>query len=336
MRTRTWLASALAAAAAIAVGATAGVAAEVAVYWERGSYWPGTAFDDFTKTTGIKVTFPIKGEKNEGYEAIKAEGPATRADLIITNNVANLADLKKRGLLSQVESRTIAANVPAYLRDPELYWFGLAARTRAIVYSTERVKRSELSTYAALGKSKWKGRLCLRSGTSPYNTYMLGTWIARMGESATETVVKGWLANNPHVFDGDTAQLKAIATGRCDVGIAHTYYLARLLANDPKFPVGVFWPDQQGAGVNVGVAGAAVTTHARHRAEAIRLIEFLTTPEAQRAFADANFEFPVNSQVTPHPILAAWGPFKADQTGVALAAEYQDDGLALAQRIGYR
>ncbi len=335
MRIRTRVGLALAAVAVLGAGAPAR-AADVTVYWERGSYWPWSAFEDFTKKTGVAVTFPIKGEKSEGYEAIKAEGPDTRADIIITNNVANLADLAKRRLLSPVESRAFAANVPAYLRDPELRWVGLTARTRAIMYSKERVKRSELSTYAALGKSKWKGRLCLRTGTSPYNTFMLGTWIARMGEAATETIVKAWLANDPQILDGDTAQLKAIATGRCDVAVAHTYYLARILANDPAFPVAVFWPDQKGAGVNVGVAGAGVTAHAKHRADAVRLLEFLTSAEAQKAFADANFEFPVNPRTRPHPILAAWGPFKADQTGVAKAAERQEDGLKLAERVGYR
>lgn len=329
----------LVAVALVGVGlltASAAGAAEVVVYWERGSYWPGTAFEDFTRKTGITVSLPVKGEKSEGYDAIKAEGPDTRADVIITNNVGNLADLATRGLLAPVESRVLAGNVPAHLRDPDLRWFGLAARTRAIMYSTERVRPSQLSTYAALGDARWKGRLCLRVGTSPYNTFMLGSWIARQGEARTEALVRGWLGNQPQVHDGDTAQLKAIATGRCDVAVAHTYYLARLLASDPKFPVAVFWPDQKGAGVHVGVAGAGVTTHAKHPAEARRLVEYLTSAEAQNAFADANFEFPVNPRTKPHPLLAAWGPFKADQIGVARAAARQDDGRALAERLGWK
>lgn len=311
-------------------------AAEVKVYWERGSYWPGTAFEDFTKQTGVSVVFPLKGERNEGYEALTAERADTQADLYITNNVANLFELGKAGLLAPVESRVLAANVPAHLRDPQLRWAGLAVRARVIMYNTTKVKPAELSTYEALGAPKWKGRLCLRTGTSPYNTLMLGSWIARVGERKTETIVKGWLANEPQIFDKDSVQLKALSTGRCDVAVVHTYYLGRVVANDPTFPVAVFWPDQKGAGVHIGVAGAAVPTHAKNRADAVRLLEYLTTPAAQSAFADANFEYPANPKARVHPMLAAWGTFKADDLNVAKAAELQNDGARLAQRLGWK
>jgi iron(III) transport system substrate-binding protein len=195
---------------------------------------------------------------------------------------------------------------------------------------------SELSTYEALGDPRWKGRLCLRTSASPYNQLLLGAWIRRYGEKKVEQVVKGWLANSPLILEKDLYVLKAIAAGKCDVGIAHSYYLARLLVNDPNFPVAPFWPDQQGAGVHVGVAGAGVTAHGRNRADAIKLLEFLTSAENQNAVVDANFEFPVNPNVTPHPVLAKWGPFKLDEVGVAGAADLQAAGGKLAERVGFK
>ncbi len=319
-----------------AVWAGPAAAAEINVYWERGTYWPGPAFDDFTRQTGVAVNFPVRAEKNEGFERLKAEGSRTEADLFITNNIANLVEAARAGLLAQVESRALNANVPAHLRDPEHRWFGVAVRTRVIVYSPERVKPSELSTYEALGDPKWKGRLCLRTSASPYNQLLLGAWIRRYGEKQVEQVVKGWLANSPLILEKDLYVLKAIAAGKCDVGIAHSYYLARLLVNDPNFPVAPFWPDQQGAGVHVGVAGAGVTAHGRNRADAIKLLEFLTSAENQNAVVDANFEFPVNPNVKPHPVLAKWGPFKLDEVGVAGAADLQAAGGKLAERVGFK
>jgi iron(III) transport system substrate-binding protein len=324
--------------AVLAVGAAwAGPApaAEVNVYWDRGSYWAGQAFESFTRQTGIAVNFPVKGEKGEAFAQLRAEGPATGADVVITNNLLQLVEASRDGLLATIESKALAANVPVARRDQQLRWFGIAARPRAIVYSTERVKPSELSTYEALGEPKWKGRLCLRTSQSHYNTLLIANWIKRYGETKTEERLKRLMANEPLVLDKDGNVLKAIAAGKCDVAIATTYYLGRALANEPDFPVGVFWPDQAGAGAHVSVAGAGVAAHAKHRAEAIRLLEYLTSAEAQSAVVDANFEFPANPRVRPHPLLDRWGAFKADELGVR-AADLQPAAAKLAEKVGYR
>jgi iron(III) transport system substrate-binding protein len=282
------------------------------------------------------VNFPVKGEKGEALDALAAEGEATNGDLIVTNNLSKLAEASRAGLLAKVESRTLSGNVPAHLRDPDGRWFGIALRARAVMYSTERVKSSELSTYEALGNPKWKERLCLRTSASPYNTLLVGGWIKRHGEKKTEQILGGWMTTNPRVTDKDAKLLKAIASGKCDVAVAHTYYLGRELANDPTFPVAVFWPDQKGAGVHVGVAGAGVAAHAKNRADAIRLLEYLTSPAAQNQVVDANYEYPVNPKVKAHAILDKWGPFKVDHTNVSAAAALKDEALKLAERVGYR
>ena len=311
-------------------------AAELNVYWERGTYWPGTAFEDFTKQTGIAVKFPVTGEQREAIDALKAEGDTGKGDLIITNTLAHLLEASRAGLLAPVESRALSANVPSHLRDPQHRWFGIAMRPRTIVYSTERVKPSELSTYEALRDPKWKGRLCLRTSQSPYNTFLVGSWIKRHGEAKTEQLLKGWMANAPLVTDKDSKIVKAIAAGTCDVAVVTTYYVGREVAANPSFPVAPFWADQKGAGVVVSVAGAAVAARTKNRAAAIKLLEYLTSAEAQNKVADVNYEYPVNPKVTPHPILAKWGRFKADQVGVAAAAELTGAAAKLAERAGYK
>jgi iron(III) transport system substrate-binding protein len=204
------------------------------------------------------------------------------------------------------------------------------------MYNTQKVTPAELSTYEALGDPKWKHRLCLRTSRHVYNLSLLATMLKRHGEATVEALVRGWVANNPTLIDGDTKILEAVAAGQCDVALTNTYYLGRLLAKDSTFPVAPFWANQQTTGTHVNISGAGVTAHAKHRANAIKLIEFLARPEIQQLFVDANFEYPANPQAQVHPILAKWGTFKQDDINVATAGEFQAAATKLADRVGYK
>lgn len=311
-------------------------AAEVVIYSARSTqYGPETAFEAFTKKTGIQVK-TFGGNSSELFERLRAEGDKTPADVLITVDAGNLWNAARAGLLSKVDSPELLTNVPANLRDPEGRWFGLTMRARTIMYSTKRVKTEALSTYEALGDPKWKGRLCLRTSTYIYNQSFLATMIKRLGEPKTEQIVHGWVANEPILINGDTKILEAIAAGQCDLGLANTYYLARLVAKDPSFPVAPFWANQQTTGTHINISGAGVTAHARNRASAVKLLEFLSSPEAQQMFADGNFEYPVNPHASPSPVLMHWGKFKADDVNVAAAGEFQAAATRLADRAGYK
>jgi iron(III) transport system substrate-binding protein len=311
-------------------------AAEVVVYSARSSqYGPEAAFDAFTKKTGIQVKI-FGGNSSELYERLKAEGDKTPADVLVTVDAGNLWNAARAGLLSRVDSPEIQANIPANLRDPENRWVGLTVRARTIMYNTKKVKPEELTTYEALGDPKWKGRLCLRTSSYIYNQSFVATMIKRHGEAKTEAIVRAWAANQPILINGDTKILEAIAAGQCDVGITNTYYLARILAKDPNFPVAPFFANQETTGTHVNVSGAGVTAHAKNRASAIKLLEFLSSPEAQQMFADGNFEYPANPQASVNRILAKWGTFKQDDINVASAGELQAAATRLADRAGYK
>ena len=326
---------------AVALGlASAGLAAtgegaEVMVYSARAHYGQEPAMEAFTKKTGIAVK-SFGGESGPLFERLKAEGDKTPADVLISVDAGNLWNAARAGLLGKVDSPEIQANIPAHLRDPESRWVGLTVRARTIMYNTKKVKPEELSTYEALGDPKWKGRLCLRSSTHIYNQSLLATMIKRYGEAKAESIVKGWVANNPTLIQGDTKVLEAVAAGQCDVALTNSYYLGRILAKDATFPVAAFWANQSTTGTHVNISGAGVTTHAKNRAEAIKLIEFLTSPEAQQMFADANFEYPANPQAGVNPVIAKWGKFKQDDTNIAAAGEFQAAATKLADRAGYK
>jgi iron(III) transport system substrate-binding protein len=343
MRTRAWLAwSAVAVLVGLGVAGLAGgpepgraAAAEEVVVYSARHYGNEAALDAFTKKTGVQVKV-FNGQTGELFERLKAEGDRSPADVLLTVDAGNLWNAARAGLLSKVDSPELLSNIPAHLRDPEQRWFGLTVRARTIMYNVNRVKPAELSTYEALGDPKWKGRLCLRNSSHIYNQSLLATMIKRHGEAKTEAIVRGWVANTPTLINGDTKILEAIAAGQCDVGVTNTYYLGRILAKNPAFPVAAFWANQGTTGTHVNISGAGVTAHAPHRANAVKLIEFLATPEAQQMFADLSLEFPANPQASVNPVIAKWGKFKQDDINVAAAGESQAAGVKLADRAGYK
>jgi iron(III) transport system substrate-binding protein len=307
---------------------------EVVVYSAR-HYGQEAAFDAFTKRTGIAVKV-LTGQTGELFERLKAEGERTPADVLVTVDAGNLWNAARGGLLARIDSPELTSNIPAHLRDPEQRWFGLTVRARTIMYNTRKVTPAELSTYEALADPKWKGRVCLRTSSYIYNQSMLATLIKRHGEPRTEEVVRGWVANQPTLINGDTKILESIAAGQCDVGLTNHYYLARIVAKDPAFPVAPFWANQATSGTHVNVSGAGVTAHAKNRANAIKFVEFLSGPEAQQMFADLAFEYPVNTQAAVNPIVARWGTFKQDDVNIAAAGEFQAAAVKLADRAGYK
>jgi len=325
----------IAAAALLGSLASAAAANEVVVYSARSHYGQEPAIEAFTKKTGIQVK-SHGGNSSELFDRLKAEGDKTPADVLITVDAGNLWNAAQAGLLAKIDSPETQANVPANLRDPGGRWVALTMRARTIMYNTRKVKPEELSTYEALADPKWKNRICLRTSGYIYNQSFLATMIKRQGEPKVETVVRGWAANNPTLINGDTKILEAIAAGQCDVGITNTYYLARILAKDPAFPVAPFFANQQGTGTHVNISGAGIIAHAKKKANAVKLLEFLTSPEAQQMFADSNFEYPANPQAVVNPILARWGTFKQDDINVAAAGELQAAATKLADRAGYK
>jgi iron(III) transport system substrate-binding protein len=318
----------------VAQPAPAGAAEEVVIYSSR-HYGQEAAFETFTRATGIEIRM-LNGEAGQLFERLKAEGSKTPADVLLTVDAGNLWNAARAGLLAPVRSAELERNIPAHLRDPEHRWVGLTLRARTIVYNPRRVAPAELSTYEALGDPKWKGRLCLRTSSNIYNQSMLATFIRRHGEPRTEAIVRGWMANGPALINGDTKIIEAIAAGQCDVGIVNSYYLARMLKKDPATPVALFWANQQTTGTHVNVSGAGVTAHAKHHANAVRLLEFLSGLDAQQMFADTSLEFPANPRAEPSAVVKAWGPFKQDELNVAAAGEFQAAATRLADRAGYK
>jgi iron(III) transport system substrate-binding protein len=309
---------------------------ELVVYSARKYQLVEELFREYGKLRGIEVKF-VTDDGAPLVARLKAEGRNSPADVLMTVDAGDLWRAQSAGLLQPVKSAALDAAIPAHLRDPQGHWYGLSIRARTIAYASQRVKPAEPSTYAALGDAKWKGRLCLRSGKHVYNQSLVAILIAEHGEAAAERIVRSWVANLATApFSNDTLLLEAIAAGQCDVGIVNSYYLGRLQAERPGFPVALHWADQAGSGVHVNISGAGVTRFARNRAEAQRFLEWLATPAVQARFAGANFEFAANPAVAPPPVVAAWGPFKQNVINVGRAGELQPAAVRLMDRAGWK
>ena len=315
---------------------------EVNIYSARKEDLIKPLLDDFSKQTGVVVNL-VTGKEEALLQRLQSEGANTPADLLLTSDAGRLAAAQKAGVLQAVKSEPLTLKIPAIYRDPEGYWYGVSVRARPILYATDRVKPADLSTYEGLADAKWKGKLCLRSSDSVYNQSLVAGMISHHGEAKTEAWAKGLVANLARPpKGGDRDQIKAVAAGECDLTLANTYYLGGMTHSGDEAErqaaakVAVFWPDAATSGVHVNVSGAGVTAHARNRDNAVRLLEFLASDAAQRWYAEANDEYPVNPTIPPNATLKAWGDFKADTVNVAKLGELNAAAVRVMDRAGWK
>lgn len=316
---------------------------EVNVYTAR--HYPGIddgIYKAFTDKTGIKVNI-IKASGEELIQRIKTEGAGSKADIFFTADAGNLYIAKEAGLLQPVKSAVLEKNIPANYRDKDSMWVGLTMRARVLIYAKERVKPEELSTYENLTDPKWNGKIVVRSSSHIYNQSMLASFIEINGETKSKEWAQG-IANNMarKPEGGDRDQAKAVAAGIADVALMNTYYLGQMLnSKDPEEvkaaqKLGVFFPNQDTTGTHVNVSGAGLVKTSQNTANAIKLLEFLSEPEAQRTFAEASTEYPVNPSVEPSAILKAWGSFKKQDINLSKLGENNKRAVQLLNEAGWK
>ena len=327
----------------LAAGALAGTAVSgaaqgvVNVYTNREPGLYSATLDEFTKATGIKVN-AIFSEQGLA-ERIKAEGENSPADVLITVDIGRLREAVDLGIAQPVRSEVLAANIPAQFRDPDGQWFGLSLRARAIYASKDRVK-DETITYEGLADPKWKGKICTRSFQHQYNIALVAAFLVRHGEAKTEEWLRGVKANlakKPSGGDRDVA--KDIAAGVCDIGLGNQYYIGLMTNGSPEQrkwaeAIRVVLPAFEGGGTHINVSGAIVAKHAPNRDNALRLLEYMTSSDAQRVFADVNYEYPVRPGIPVNALVASFGPLKADAMLVADLAKQRAKASQLVDRAG--
>ncbi len=337
---RGFLVSAVLGAAVFAAGPSA-MAEEVNLYSSRQPFLMKPLLQAYTKETGVKVNMVYL--KKGMLERLKSEGRNSPADLILVSDIGNLHNHDKAGLLQPVSSATLSANIPPQYRHPDGNWFGLTVRARVIFASKTRVKPGEVTSYEDLADPRMKGRVCTRSGKHVYNVSLLASIVVAKGAEGAKEWAKGVKANLARKPQGnDRAQVKAVYEGECDVAVGNTYYMGKMATNE-KDPVQKKWaksvnivfPNQSGRGTHVNVSGAGITKSAKNKADAVRLIEFLSGDTAQKIYAEANFEYPVKAGVPLHPMVASWGEFKADKAYLSKIASERTTATKLVDLVAF-
>lgn len=296
----------------------------------------------FTQKTGIKVNH-VFDDPTKLISRIKSEGKKTHADLFITADVLNLILAAKIDILSPVDSDILKQTIPANLRSDR--WFGLTKRVRLIVYSKDRVNVSDLDDYEGLADPKWKDRVLIRSSSNPYNQSLIASIIAADGEDKAREWIRGLVRNMARPpYGGDTDQIRAVAAGEGDVTIVNSYYVARILTSENKSDrkiaerVGVFFPNQDNRGSMVNISGAGIIKDAKNRKNAIRLLEFMTSPEAQEMYAKNNHEYPILASAPLSAQLLEWekSGVKLDQSPLENLVPHMDLAVKIADEEGWR
>ena len=313
-------------------------AEEVNIYSHRQPELIQPLLDAFTAETGIavNVAFVDKGMS----ERLVAEGSRSPADLVLTVDVARLIDVVKSGVTQPVDSAVLQANIPAEFRDPANQWFGLTTRARIIYADKDRVKDGEVTSYEDLANPKWKGRICMRSGTNDYNVALTAAILAHHDATYTKTWLEGVKANLARKpSGGDRDQVKAIWAGECDIGIGNTYYLGEMLADPEQAEwanaVRIVFPVFEGGGTHLNISGVAMTKAAPNHDAALKLMEWLTSDSAQKIYADTNYEFPVKPGVDRSDLVKSWGTFTADTLKLSDVAANRPEALKLIEEVDF-
>ena len=300
---------------------------EVNIYTHRHYKPDQELFAQFEKETGIKVNV-VNASADELIQKMSLEGEQSPADVLITVDAGRLVRAKNNGLLQSVKSEFLEETIPSHLKDADNQWFALTKRARVVVYNPDNVKAEDLSTYEALTDDKWKNKILIRSSSNIYNQSLMASIIANSDEATAVKWAEGIVANMARSPKGnDRDQIKAVVAGEGDLAIVNTYYIGKLLnsknADEVKAGEGikVFFPNQEGRGAHVNVSGAGVAKYAPNKVNAIKFIEFLASEKAQKVFAKANYEYPVNTKVMPSELLQSWGSFKEDTLSLSKLGE---------------
>lgn len=321
------------------LGATAlpALAQEVNLYSHRQPELLKPLTDAFTEATGITVNtaFVDKGM----VERLQAEGDRSPADLIMTVDAARLGEVEAAGVTQPIEDPALDI-IPENLRDKDRQWFGLTTRARIIYASKDRVADGEVTTYEDLADPKWKGRICTRPFADDYNVALTAAYLAHHGEEATRQWLEGVKANLAKRPEGnDRGQVKSIWAGECDISLGNTYYMGQML-NDPEQKewadsVDIVFPTFEDSGTHVNISGVAMTAAAPNKENALKLMEFLTSPKAQEIYAEANYEYPIAPGAEPAELVEGWGTFTPDETNLMTIAGERAAALKLIEEVDF-
>jgi len=309
---------------------------EVNVYSYRQAFLVKPLFNKFTEQTGVKVNviFAKKGMA----ERLAREGKHSPADILLTTDISRLIELHDRDLLQAYRSKALLDNIPSQYRAKDNSWYALTTRVRNI-YSAKHLGAINFN-YEDLADSKYKGKICTRSGKHAYNIALVASMIAEHGKAETLVWLEKFKANLARKPQGnDRGQVQAIHQNLCDISLGNSYYFGKMLTNEKQKvwtdAVYINFPNQENRGAHVNISGMGMAKYAPNKKNAQALMEFLITKDAQKLYAETNMEYPVRTDVMPSKLVASWGNFKADSLPLETIAKHRKEALKLIDKAKF-
>jgi len=253
---------------------------------------------EFTDETGIPVTVNY-ADSSANTDAVIANTGSPPADVLLTNNVADIWRAADEGALRPIQSGRLSS-IPEYLRDPDGQWAALEVRYAAIAVAPGLAVASP-GSYADLADPELHGQICLSSSALAVNRSLIAMLIQDLGVKPAERVVRGWLRNLAFSPFPTEAELQAaIESGSCNYGI---------LSMSPEALVG---EKAEGRQYYVDIDGIGVARHAQNPQSAHLLVDWMFK---KKAIKDP-----------------AWSNSK----NVGIAGWRDQEARLLAERAGYR
>lgn len=316
----------------------ASASGEVNIYSYRQDFLLTPLLNAFTEDTGIRTN--VVFSRTGLAERLEREGRNSPADLVFTVDISRAIELVEKDLTYPLQNDTLEQNIPENLRHPEGKWFALTTRGRMIFTSLDRVEEGAITTYEELADPEWEGRVCTRSGKHVYNVALVSSMIAHHGEEKAEQWLQGLknnLARRPQ--GGDRDQIAAVAEGVCDVALVNSYYYGVMLKDDAQRPVAeqvrIVFPNAEDRGTHMNISAVSLTRSAPNRDNAVRLMEYLSSPRAQQIYAEANSEYPANPAVPPTGLVAEWGTLNPDSLSLQEIADNRNAAVRMLDRVDY-
>ena len=326
----------------VIMGAQPAYSGEINVYSHRQPFLINPFLEAFTKETNIKtnVVFASKGL----VQRLLAEGTASPADVVLTVDIGRLRQYADKNLFAPFSSEKLRAAIPAHLRSKNNTWFGFSKRSRVIALNKSLVGKEQITRFEDLADPKWIGKICSRPGSHVYNRALLSSIIEANGSDAALAWAEGLVSNLARSPRGnDRTQIKAIFAGECEIAIVNHYYYGKLVnSTNPEEQkwagsVEIMIPNQgkSDRGAHINISGGGLAKYSKNREEAEQLLEFLVSEEAQKLYAEINYEYPVIDTIPLPAVLAKWGKFKEDELPIERLAESYYEAQMIIDKVGW-
>jgi iron(III) transport system substrate-binding protein len=267
--------------------------------------------DGFTSETGIKVTIRNGSDSELGNQIVQ-EGPASPADVFLTENSPAMVLVDTAGLFAPLPADTLS-QVREGFRPADGRWVGVAARSTVFAYNKTRLTPAQLpKSLLDLADPAWKGRW----GASPAGAdfqAIVSALLEMKGEAETATWLKA-MKQNALAFRGNVAALKAVNSGEIEGAVIYHYYYfgdqARTGENSNNTAMHYFRNRDPGAFVSVSGGGVLAST--KRAAPAQAFLKWITGKGGQGVLRDGDsYEYAVGVDAESNPKLVPLAELEA-------------------------